>query len=189
MMIHEITNLAGRYKARKRVGRGMGSGHGKTCGRGHKGAGSRAGNRRRAYFEGGQMNWARRLPKRGFSNAAFRQHFHVINISLLDARLEDGAEINVQVLADMGIIRDAKLPLKVLGDGELTKKLNVTAAKFSKSAVAKIEGAGGSTTVVPLTKWRRDPTKKKAKKETAPAPVVEETKPEVEPEATEESQD
>ena len=167
MMIHEITSKAGKYKTRKRVGRGPGSGVGKTSGRGHKGAGSRAGNRRRAYFEGGQMNWARRLPKRGFTNANFRQDYHVVNIGLIDARLDDGAEVNVQTLAELGIIRDTKLPLKVLGNGDCTKKFNVTAAKCSESARTKIEGAGGSVALAPVKKWVRD-TKKAAAK-AAPA--------------------
>lgn len=175
MMIHEITSKAGKYKARKRVGRGPGSGVGKTSGRGHKGAGSRAGNSRRAYFEGGQMTWTRRLPKRGFTNANFRQDYHVVNISLIDARLDDGADVNIQVLADMGIVRDAKLPLKVLGNGDCTKKFNVTAAKCSESARAKIEGAGGTVALAPVKKWVRDNSKKKAKAKPAAAPAPEST--------------
>ena len=144
MMIHEITEKVGRYKARKRVGHGQGSGRGKTCGRGHKGAGSRAGFKRRAYFEGGQMPFVRRIPKRGFSNAPFTRPYHIVNVRMLEQRFEDGAELNAHVLVEAGLIRDAKLPLKVLGEGELTKKINVTAAKFSASARAKIEAAGGS---------------------------------------------
>ncbi|HBZ97028.1 MAG TPA: 50S ribosomal protein L15 [Phycisphaerales bacterium] len=179
MMIHEITSKAGKYKARKRVGRGPGSGVGKTSGRGHKGAGSRAGNSRRAYFEGGQMTWTRRLPKRGFTNANFRQDYHVVNVALIDARLDDGADVNIQVLADLGIVRDAKLPLKVLGNGDCTKKFNITAAKCSESARAKIEGAGGTVTLAPVKKWVRDNSKKKAKA----APVAEST------DATEETKD
>lgn len=174
MMIHEITSKVGKYKARKRVGRGPGSGVGKTSGRGHKGAGSRAGNSRRAYFEGGQMTWTRRLPKRGFTNANFRQDYHVVNIGLIDARLDDGADVNAQVLSDLGIIRDAKLPLKVLGNGDCTKKFNVTAAKCSESARTKIEGAGGSVTLAPVKKWVRDTSKPKAKSaaKAAPAPAA-----------------
>jgi large subunit ribosomal protein L15 len=155
MMIHEITNQVGRNKARKRVGRGNGSGHGRTAGRGHKGAKSRAGFSRRAYFEGGQMSFIRRLPKRGFTNAAFRQLYHVINVKTLEARLDDGAVVTPQTLAAVGIIRDEKLPLKVLGEGDLTKKFDVTAAKFSATAREKIEKAGGTVTIAARTKWTR----------------------------------
>ncbi len=176
MMIHEITSKAGRYKGRKRVGRGPGSGHGKTSGRGHKGAGSRAGNTRRAYFEGGQMTWARRMPKRGFTNAAFRTEYHVVNLKTLEQRCDDGATVNVETLSKAGIIRDTKKPLKILGEGDLTKRLDVTAAKLSKSAMAKITAAGGSVTEVPLKKWTR-PAKTATKAATPPAeaPAAEET--------------
>lgn len=155
MMIHEITSQVGRKKARKRLGRGDASGHGGTSGRGHKGARSRAGYKRRPYFEGGQMSFVRRIPKRGFTNVMFRNEFHIVNLSILDSRFEDGADVNVETLAAAGILRDAKLPLKVLGQGELTKKLNVAAARFSKSARSKIEAAGGSIVEIPLQKWTR----------------------------------
>ena len=155
MMIHEITSKVGKHTARKRIGRGHGSGHGKTSGRGHKGAGSRSGYSRRAYFEGGQMSWTRRIPKRGFTNAAFKKHYHVVNLRVLEERVEDGADVTVEVLAHLGIVRDASLPLKILGEGDITKKFNVTAAKLSKSAAAKIEAAGGSVTEVPHKKWMR----------------------------------
>jgi large subunit ribosomal protein L15 len=155
MMIHEITSQVGQYKARKRIGRGHGSGHGKTSGRGHKGSKSRAGWKRRATYEGGQMPLTRRMPKRGFSNADFRKHYHVVNLKVLEAICEGGCEVNAEALAAAGIIRDATLPLKVLGEGELTKKLTVTAAKFSASAKAKIEGAGGTVNEVAPVKWTR----------------------------------
>jgi len=162
MMIHEITEKVGKYKARKRVGRGESSGTGKTSGRGHKGAGQRAGNSYRPYFEGGQMPLARRIPKRGFSNAAFRTHYHVVNLKTIEARMDDGAEINVETLAAARLIRDTKLPLKVLGEGEVSKKFNVTAAKLSASAKAKIEAAGGTVTEVVKKVWRRErPNNKK----------------------------
>jgi large subunit ribosomal protein L15 len=164
MMIHEITEKVGRYPARKRVGRGRGSGKGKTSGRGHKGAGSRAGFKRRPGFEGGQMSFARRIPKRGFTNAPFKRLFHIVNVQTLEARFDDGAELNVDVLAAAGVIRDTKLPLKVLGEGELAKKFSVTAAKFSASAKAKIEAAGGTVTEVPTVKWTRPPKAKTAAK-------------------------
>lgn len=156
MMIHEITALVGRHKPRKRVGRGQGSGHGKTAGRGHKGAASRSGWKRRPYFEGGQMSLVRRLPKRGFSNVQFRTVYHLVNLKTLEARLEDGAEVSVESLAHAGIVRDAKRPLKILGEGSLTKKLTVTAAKFSQSARTKIEAAGGTVIEAPRIKWTRD---------------------------------
>jgi large subunit ribosomal protein L15 len=146
MMIHEVTEKAGKYKKRKRVGRGMGSGKGKTCGRGHKGAGSRAGfgGSVRASSEGGQMPLFRRVPKRGFSNKLFRKHFEIVNTKALEARFDDGAEINAEALENAGLIRSAKMAVKILGEGDLTKKLNVTAAKFSKSAREKITNAGGT---------------------------------------------
>lgn len=161
MMIHEITQQAGKYKSRKRVGRGHGSGHGKTCGRGHKGAGSRSGYKRRPAFEGGQMPLFRRLPKRGFTNAPFRTHYHVVNVSAIQERFKDGATVDAQTLAASGLIRDANRPVKILGDGELTLKLDVTVAKCSASALAKIEAAGGSVTIVVRRKWTR-PAKPKA---------------------------
>jgi large subunit ribosomal protein L15 len=149
MMIHEITAQVGRHKKAKRVGRGIGSGHGKTSGRGAKGAGARSGSGGsiRASREGGQMPLFRRIPKRGFSNAPFKKVFAVVNIGALDARFEDGAEVNAQMLVKVGLIRDTSLPVKVLGDGETSKKLSVTAAAFSKVAQDKIAKAGGSISV------------------------------------------
>jgi large subunit ribosomal protein L15 len=159
MMIHEITEKVGSHKARKRVGRGRGSGLGKTSGRGHKGAKSRAGYTHRAYFEGGQMNFVRRLPKRGFTNAAFRNLYHIVNVKTLETRFDEGTEINAEVLAAAGVIRDAGRPLKVLGQGELSKKFTVTAAKFSDSARKKIEAAGGTVTETPQRNWTRPKAK------------------------------
>lgn len=146
MMIHEITEKAGRHKRRKRIGRGPGSGTGKTAGRGHKGYGSRSGNSN-PHNGGGTTLW-KMLPKRGFSNAYFKKHFSVVNLSAIDARFEDGAEVNPEMLVKRGLIRDTKLPVKVLGNGETTKKLAISAAKFSKSAEEKITKAGGSITVI-----------------------------------------
>ena len=146
MMIHEITEKVGRHKARKRIGRGEGSGYGGTSGRGHKGAGSRAGFKRRASYEGGQLPWFQRFPKRGFSNAAFRKRFHVVNLKVLEERFDADSTIDLATLAEKRIVRDTTLPLKVLGEGELTKKLQVTAKKFSASARKKIEKAGGTAT-------------------------------------------
>ena len=157
MMIHEITKQVGRYKDRKRIGRGHGSGHGKTAGRGHKGARSRAGWTNRAYFEGGQMPITRRIPKRGFSNKMFRTDYNIVNLGALEANFESGAEVTADTLANAGLLRDLDRPVKILGNGELTKSLNVTADKFSGSAKSKIESAGGSITVVERKKWRRQP--------------------------------
>lgn len=149
MMIHEITEKAGKYKKRRRVGRGTGSGRGKTSGRGHKGARSRAGatGSIRASMEGGQMPLFRRIPKRGFSNARFRTTYVVVNIKSLDARFDDGAEVNPDMLVKVGLLDDASKPVKVLGTGETQKKLSVTATAFSGSAREKIEKAGGSVVV------------------------------------------
>jgi large subunit ribosomal protein L15 len=146
MMIHEITEKVGRYPARKRVGRGEASGRGGTSGRGHKGAKSRSGWKRRPNYEGGQMPYFRRLPKRGFSNFAFETRFAVVNIKTLEARCKAGSEVTAESLAALGVIRDASLPLKVLGEGELTRALKVTAARFSRAAREKIEKAGGTVT-------------------------------------------
>ena len=149
MMIHEITEKVGPHRRRKRVGRGPGSGHGKTCGRGHKGAGSRSGHVRRTASEGGQMPLFRRLPKVGFSNVRFRRVFAVVNLNAIDSRFDDGAEVNADMLVKVGLIRSARLPVKVLGMGQTEKKLSVTAATFSTSAREKIEKAGGTATIIP----------------------------------------
>ncbi len=155
MMIHEITGKVDAYKPRKRVGRGRGSGMGKTSGRGHKGAGSRSGYSRRPHFEGGQISFVRRIPKRGFTNAPFRTHYHEVNVKALEARLENGAAVTAETLVAAGLIRDANRPVKILGDGEVTKTFNVTAAKCSASAKAKIEQAGGSVTLITRATWKR----------------------------------
>jgi large subunit ribosomal protein L15 len=151
MMIHELTKKTGSYKTRKRIGRGIGSGKGKTSGRGVKGAGSRSGwsGSIRASREGGQMPFFRRIPKRGFSNFRFRTEYAVVNIKALDARFEDGAEVNPEMLVKAGLIPDTTRPVKVLGEGATAKKLAVTAAAFSKSATEKIAKAGGTATVAP----------------------------------------
>ena len=142
MMIHEVTVKAGKHKRRKRVGRGPGSGHGKTCGRGHNGAGSRSGFS--LPTNGGGTTLIKMLPKRGFSNANFKKHYALVNIGAIDARFDDGAEVNPEMLVKHGLIRDTKLPVKVLAQGETTKKFTITAAKYSKAAEEKITKAGGS---------------------------------------------
>ncbi len=149
-MIHEITALVGKHKARKRIGRGPGSGTGKTAGRGHKGQGSRSGGGHGAgtTYEGGQTPYFKRVPKRGFSNAQFRKEFSIVNLKSLQERFDDGAEVNADMLVKAGLIRDTKLPVKVLGDGTISKKLDITANKFSEAARQKIEAAGGKVTVI-----------------------------------------
>ncbi|MEM8883684.1 MAG: 50S ribosomal protein L15 [Planctomycetota bacterium] len=133
-------------KNRKRVGRGTGSGNGKTAGRGHKGQQSRSGGGTPPGFEGGQMPLYRRLPKRGFNNAKFRTVFAIVNVGQLEGAFEDGATVDAEAIRAAHLINAKSGPIKVLGGGELTKKLVVTAAKFSGSARQKIEAAGGSVT-------------------------------------------
>ncbi len=147
MMIHEITEKVGPHRKRKRIGRGPGSGHGKTAGRGHKGAHSRAGYAARTGDEGGQMPLFRRVPKRGFSNARFRTEYAIVNVKAIDARFEDGAEVNPEMLVKAGLLKDTRTPVKVLATGETSKKFSVTAAAISAAARDKIEKAGGRVTV------------------------------------------
>lgn len=147
MLNHEITCIAGKSKSRKRIGRGTGSGRGKTCGRGHKGAGSRAGSTALTLHEGGQMPLFRRLPKRGFSNYQFAKRCEIVNVSELD-RFDDGADVGVEQLSDAGLIDNLKSKVKILGNGELTKKLKVTAHRFSKTAEEKILASGGSAELI-----------------------------------------
>ena len=143
MKLSSLTPVPGSIKNRKRVGRGHGSGLGKSAGRGDKGAGQRSGFKRRPWFEGGQMSLARRLPKRGFTNL-FKKEFQVVN---LDAIVALGLDtINPQVLAKHGLVRSALKPVKILGDGELNSKMSITATTFSNSAKEKIEKAGGTAT-------------------------------------------
>ena len=143
MKLNSIPPLPGSTKTRKRVGRGHGSGLGKSAGRGDKGAGQRSGFKRRAWFEGGQMPLARRLPMRGFKNI-FKKEFQIVNIDSIEALgLE---EVNAQTLMDNGLIRSALKPVKILGNGDVKSKINLTATVFSKSAREKIEKAGGTAT-------------------------------------------
>ena len=147
MKLHSIHAQEGAIKNRKRVGRGPGSGLGKTSGRGENGQKSRSGYSRKAGFEGGQLPLYRRLPKRGFSNAKFKTEYAVINLSDLN-KFEDGATVNAAALKEAGIIKKELDGVKVLGNGAIEKKLTVQAAKFSKSAVPAIEAAGGKTEVI-----------------------------------------
>jgi len=155
MMIHDITAKVGRRKARRRVGRGEGSGRGGTSGRGHKGAHSRSGWASKKGYEGGQNPMIRRLPMRGFSNYEFANTFAVVNVSDLEKFCKAGEEVTATTLAAHGLIRNDRMPLKVLGEGTLSKKLSVTAAKFSATAKKKIEDAGGSAIEAPPMKWTR----------------------------------
>lgn len=147
MLNYEITTQAGKHKPRKRVGRGSGSGHGKTSGRGHKGQRSRSGSGRISLFEGGQMPLYRRLPKRGFSNVKFEVRYEIVNVSQLE-RFDDGAAVGAEQLSLAGLIGSGKSRVKILGDGELTKKLEISANKFSKSAEQKIVAAGGTAKII-----------------------------------------
>ena len=146
MKLHELAPAEGSAKLAWRKGRGAGSGNGKTAGKGHKGQNARSGGGVRPGFEGGQLPLYRKLPKRGFHNK-FATTYATINVGTLNARFENGATVNLQVLAEAGIIKKPLDGLKVLGAGELTKKLNVEAAIFSASAKEKIEAAGGKAEV------------------------------------------
>ena len=147
MLSHEITSIAGRHKARKRVGRGTGSGHGKTSGRGSKGCLSRSGASIRPLNEGGQMPLFRRLPKQGFSNYKFARRYEIVNISQLE-RFDDDSNIGIEQLSSAGLIDSTTSKVKILGNGDLTKKLQVTAHKFSKNAEHKIVASGGTVNVI-----------------------------------------
>ena len=146
MELHNLSPAPGSTQEAKRKGRGSGSGNGKTAGRGHKGQKARSGGGVRIGFEGGQMPLARRLPKRGF-NTIFAKPLTAINVSALN-RFEDGAPVNLQALLDSGVLPKCKYGVKVLGNGEVTKKLTVQATAFSASAKEKIEAAGGKAEVI-----------------------------------------
>ena len=146
MKLDSLKPSKGSIKNKIRIGRGHGSGLGKTSGRGHKGSGQRSGNKRRAWFEGGQMPLARRLPRRGFTNI-FKEEIQIVNISDL-IRIEKNSEIDPVVLQENGMIRSSLKPVKILGEGDIDKKLNVTASSFSESAKNKIEKAGGTVTIL-----------------------------------------
>jgi large subunit ribosomal protein L15 len=148
MLSHEITSAVGKHKSRKRVGRGTGSGLGKTCGRGHKGQKSRAGYSRKTMFQGGAIPLFRRLPRVGFSNYNFAVKYEIINVMQLEKFFDDGSSVGVEQLAACGLVDNVKSRVKILGDGRLTKKLDVTAHKFSKSAEEKISSCGGKVQVV-----------------------------------------
>jgi len=144
MKLDSLTPVSGSTKKRKRVGRGAGSGLGKSSGRGDKGAQQRSGYKRRPWFEGGQMALARRLPKRGFTNL-FRKEFQIVNLEAIENLGLD--TVDAQILADNGLVRSALKPIKILADGELKRKVTVTASAFSESAKEQIEQAGGTATI------------------------------------------
>ena len=146
MKLHELKPAEGATSARKRLGRGIGSGLGKTSGKGHKGAKARSGGGKRPGFEGGQMPLTMRLPKRGFTNN-FRKEYVAINVSRLEV-FDDGATVTPVELIEMGIIKKIGDGVKIMGDGELTKKLTVQANQFTATAKEKIEAAGGKAEVI-----------------------------------------
>ncbi len=146
MKIHELTPAADSNKAVKRIGRGHGSGNGKTAGKGHKGQNARSGGGVRIGFEGGQMPLARRIPKRGFHNI-FASEYAIVNVSDLN-KFTDGTEVTTELLIASGLVKKVCDGVKILGNGELTAKLTVKAAKFSQSAIEKIEKAGGKAEVI-----------------------------------------
>ena len=144
MKLGELKPSKGSTHSKKRLGRGHGSGWGRSAGRGDKGYHSRSGSKHRPWFEGGQMPLHRRLPKRGFSNFLFKKEYQIVNISDLD-KLEEGI-VDADILKLNGIVKYSLRPIKILGDGELSKKLDVTASAFSGSAREKITKAGGKVT-------------------------------------------
>lgn len=148
MGIHELRPAPGSKKKPKRLGQGAGSGTGKTAGKGHKGQKARSGAGVRPGFEGGQMPLSRRTPKRGFSNARFKKSFQLVNIDRIGDLFETGSEVGTREMLSSGLIRNLNLPVKVLGNGEITIAITVKANAFSAQAMAKIEAAGGKTEVI-----------------------------------------
>lgn len=148
MILDDVHRGITKNRKRKRIGRGPGSGHGKTSGRGHKGQGSRAGHSQHPTFAGGSMPMVRRIPKRGFHNQ-WAMQIAVVNVGDIDAAFEAGEEVTLEALAKKNVSKGRFDELKVLGNGELTKKLKISAHRFSKSATEKIEKAGGEAIVLP----------------------------------------
>ena len=147
MNLDDILKSAGKNKRPKRLGRGNGSGSGKTSGRGHKGYGSRSGSRMLSLHEGGQNPALARMPKRGFTNAPFRKDYQIVNVAALD-RFDDGARVDAAALAEARLIDDPAKPVKLLAEGELSKKLTVAVTKASAAAAKKVADAGGTVEVL-----------------------------------------
>ena len=147
MKLHELSPAPGSVKERKRIGRGAASGQGKTAGKGHKGQKARSGSGAHIGFEGGQMPLQRRIPKRGFNNI-FAKEIATVNVAAIDKKFENGATVTIEALVESGLVKKALDGVKVLGQGEITKKLTVQANAFSASAKAKIEAAGGKAEVI-----------------------------------------
>ncbi len=147
MNLANLNPNPGARKAPKRVGRGTGSGHGKTSTRGHKGQNARSGGGTRPGFEGGQMPYIRRIPKRGFKNIS-KKEYAVVNLYILEERFNPGDVVEIKTLEEKGIVKDIKDGIKILGEGELTKALTVRAHKFSKTAEEKIKAVGGKAEVI-----------------------------------------
>ncbi len=147
MKLHELSPVAGSTKERKRIGRGPASGQGKTAGKGHKGQKARAGRGIRPGFEGGQMPLQRRIPKRGFNNI-FRTEYATVNVSSLDKVFNDGDTVTIEALVASGLVKKTLDGVKVLGNGEISKKLTVQVNAYSETAKSKIEAAGGKAEVV-----------------------------------------
>tara|TARA_B100000003_G_scaffold126623_1_gene113512 strand:- start:1004 stop:1444 length:441 start_codon:yes stop_codon:yes gene_type:complete len=145
MKLGDLKPAKGATHSKKRVGRGHGSGLGRNAGRGDKGYHSRSGSKHRPWFEGGQMPLHRRVPKRGFSNFLFKKEYQIVNLS--DLNIIQSEEINPAVMKENGLVKYSLRPIKILGDGEIDKKMNVTASAFSSSAKSKIEKAGGTVEV------------------------------------------
>lgn len=165
MKLHDLKPAEGSKKKKTRVGRGISAGKGKTAGRGTKGQGARTGGGKGRYFEGGQLPLVRRLPfKRGFTNI-FRIEYQEVNVDYLETLFEAGAEVTPQALFEANVIRDADKPVAVLGRGDLSKKLTVSAHRFTKSAQEKIANAGGATSIIPLKVTGARATVKKLRRE------------------------
>ncbi|MBS5872857.1 MAG: 50S ribosomal protein L15 [Clostridiales bacterium] len=147
MKLHELSPAAGSKREVKRIGRGAGSGQGKTAGKGHKGQKARAGRGMRPGFEGGQMPLQRRVPKRGFVNI-FGKEFSIVNVSALDQSFEDGAVVDIDALIEKGLVKKVLDGVKILGNGEISKKLTVQVNAYSEAAKQKIEAAGGKAEVI-----------------------------------------
>lgn len=150
MNLNEAVQGGAPRKSRKRVGRGIGSGNGKTCGRGHKGARSRSGWSNRYGYEGGQMSFTRRLPKRGFTNARFKIRYDIVNLAQLEEHFSDGDTVSLETAREKLGLKSRHGYLKILGSGDLSKKLELSVHGISASARAKVESAGGSVSLLPV---------------------------------------